>query len=184
MTAPAFPIWNGENHNELGLVRRMSRSAVGGFAPLRVVEDLDDQAPARAGFNLLGQVVSVLPLHDAEQVSFAKLSRTTRDKQADPEKEKENAYWARLPRLTAPGLDIDPRKEVKGTAAGKAAATAIAPSDSPENRVGFSLTKTSSMRRPRPAAQQISSGRRASRCMEFIGDSLRPPRWERPLQRS
>ena len=107
---PKYVAWTGVNEGPLGLVRRMTKDARGGYARLRVVEDLDDAGPASAGYNLLGQVVSVLPLSSEERQRFARLARQPRARQTPEERAEEGAFWARLPRLTAPGLDIDPVK--------------------------------------------------------------------------
>ncbi len=131
-----YVIFNGTNAGPRGWVRRMTRSADGGFAPLHVVSDLDDTGPAAANFNLLGPVVSIESLNPAERVRFAKLANMTRDDQealaeskglpADTLKMEENGYWVRLLRFTGPGLDIDLHEKVKGTPEGRAAAEAIA----------------------------------------------------------
>lgn len=107
---PRFPKFTGSNAGALMLVRRMTKSSTGGFAPLRVVEDRDDTGPAAAGYNLLGQVVCVAPLDEAERARFAELANRPMNRNAPPEVDQERAFWERLPRLTAPGLDIDPIK--------------------------------------------------------------------------
>ena len=125
----AFPPWDGTNHTDRGLVRRMTESTTGGFSPLHVVPDCDDAGPGASGFNLLGQVVCILDLTDAEQRRLAKLAGMTRVAQRQRDKSlerEERMLWAVLPRLTCPGMDIDIRSDLKRTDAGRHAAIALA----------------------------------------------------------
>jgi hypothetical protein len=94
-------------------------------APLYVVDDLDDQAAAAAGFNLLGQPVSVLPLSAAERIQFANTAKHKLSKLLPQELERERDQWTRLPRLGAPGIDIDPAKNGEGDRTPAARAAAI-----------------------------------------------------------
>jgi len=127
--APArttFPKWDGSNHGPTGLVRRMTKSADARTqAPLYVVDGLDDAAPAAAGFNLLGQPMSVLPLSTAERIQFASTTKHKLSKLLPQELERERDQWTRLPRLGAPGIDIDPRKDDQGERTPAARAFAI-----------------------------------------------------------
>jgi len=129
IAAPArttFPKWDGSNHGPTGLVRRMTKSADARTqAPLYVVDGLDDAAPAAAGFNLLGQPVSVLPLSPAERIQFANTTKHKLSKLLPQELERERDQWTRLPRLGAPGIDIDPRKDDQGDRSPAARAFAI-----------------------------------------------------------
>lgn len=124
-----FHLWDGLNHVEdVGLVRRMTESTTGGFAPLHVVYDCDDFGPAACGYNLLGQVVCIHDLDGPERLRLAKLAGMTRVAQRQRGKElerEERELWALLPRLTCPGMDIDIRNDLKGTEAGRLAAAAI-----------------------------------------------------------
>ncbi len=124
-----FHLWDGLNHVEgSGLVRRMTESTTGGFAPLRVVYDCDDFGPAALGYNLLGQVVCILELDERDRKRLARLAGMTRVAQRQRGKgleREERVLWAVLPRLTAPGMDIDIRDDLKGTEDGRWAAAML-----------------------------------------------------------
>ena len=110
MKLPGYPKCDGTNTGRLGLFRRMAPHPQARFAAIHVVPDRDDEGPAAAGANVLGPVVSIMPLSMEERVDFAELANTPRARQSKEEEARENAMWLRLPRLTCPGIDLDPKK--------------------------------------------------------------------------
>ncbi|KKN40132.1 hypothetical protein LCGC14_0736300 [marine sediment metagenome] len=129
----AFPKADGTNGL---LVCRMTSATDptpeggGGYAPLHAVGSLDnlDDRMAKAGFNMIGQVVSIEGLDERSRVGFCKsVNRTTadRDQQGPRHRELENATWAKLPRLTGPGMDIDVPPELNGTREARDASLAL-----------------------------------------------------------
>ncbi|MBL4846940.1 MAG: hypothetical protein JKY65_15580 [Planctomycetes bacterium] len=114
-----FPIWNGLNHGPAGLIRLACLSPDGRHADLRVVHDCVDWPLAGAGFNLLGDVVSVAHLTEPERDFLAQASRLTRRQQAlhlavtgEDLEARENDLLGGCPRLTAKGYDIDARDDL------------------------------------------------------------------------
>ena len=126
-----FPLADGTN----GLmVCRMSKETSGverPFAPLRVVDSLVDVdlRMAKAGWNLVGQVVSLAGLDEKTRVGFCELANksiTKRNKLGLQFRQLENDIWGQLPRLTGPGMDIDTRNDLKGTEQGRMASLRLA----------------------------------------------------------
>ena len=90
---PGYPKCDGTNTGRLGLFRRMAPHPEARFAAIHVVTDRDDEGPAAAGANVLGPVVSILPLSMDERVDFAELANTPRKAQSKEEIARENAMW-------------------------------------------------------------------------------------------